>query len=424
MFIESYDDIHQQGVCPVHWPRAIALVDMNAFFASVEQLDHPEWRGRPVGVTNGLQGTCIITCSYEARALGICTGMRIKHARQLCRDFIQVPARPVRYASVSTAIMHALHDISPDVEVFSVDEAFLDITRCQRLLGTPLHIGHLIKQKVFEASQLKCSVGVSGDKTTAKYAAKLHKPDGLTVIAPWDAAATLHDVPVTELCGINRGIGTFLANYGVHKCGDMRKLPISVLAQRFGNPGRRIWYMCQGQDPDKLQLRVPPPKSIGHGKVMPPDTTDRSVLLMYLKHMAEKVAARLRKHSLQATQFSIGLLTSFGWLGNKYHSSATNDGRLITQLCLRMLKECWYGEGISQVQVTALDPMPANLQLDLFLDYDEKQAQVNAAMDKVNSRYGEFTLAPARLLNRSDMPNVISPAWKPDGHRQTIEPEG
>jgi DNA polymerase-4 len=423
MFIEPYDHIDRQGFCPVLWPRAIALVDMNAFFASVEQLDHPEWRGRPVGVTNGLQGTCIITCSYEARALGICTGMRVKHARQLCGDFIQVPARPVRYAAVSTAIMRALHDISPDVEVFSVDEAFLDITRCQRLLGTPLRIGHMIKQKVFEASQLKCSVGVSGDKTTAKYAAKLHKPDGMTVIAPWDAAARLHDVPVTELCGISHGIGTFLANYGVHNCGDMHKLPISVLAQRFGNPGRRIWYMCQGQDPDKLQLQVPPPKSIGHGKVMPPNTTDRSVLLMYLKHMAEKVAARLRKHALQATQFSIGLLANFGWLGNKYRSAATNDGKTITQLCQRMLKECWDGEGISQVQITALDPLPANLQLDLFQEHDEKQAQVNAAMDKVNTRYGEFTLAPARLLNRSDMPNVISPAWKPDGHRQTIEPE-
>ena len=407
-----------------HWSRVIVLLDMNAFFASVEQLDHPEWRDRPVGVTNGLQGTCIITCSYEARALGICTGMRVKHARQLCRDFIQVPARPVRYAGVSTAIMRALHDISPDVEVFSVDEAFLDITRCQRLLGTPQRIGQMIKQKVFEASQLKCSVGVSGDKTTAKYAAKLHKPDGMTVIAPWDAAARLHEVPVTELCGIGKGIGTFLANYGVHHCGDMQRLPISVLAQRFGNPGRRIWYMCQGQDPDKLQMQVPPPKSIGHGKVMPPNTTDRSVLLMYLKHMAEKVAARLRKHALQATQFSIGLLANFGWLGNKYRSTATNDGKTITQLCSRMLKECWHGEGISQVQITALDPIPANLQLDLFLETDEKQAHVNAAMDKVNTRYGEFTLAPARLLNRSNMPNVISPAWKPHGHRQTIEPEG
>lgn len=425
MFIEQYNSnlllVNGRHVCPVQWPRAIALVDMNAFFASIEQLDHPQWQGLPVGVTNGKQGTCVITCSYEARAYGICTGMRVKHARQLCDEFIQAPARPQRYAAVSTAIMHALQDISPDVEIFSVDEAFLDITHCQRLLGTPQRIARLIKQKVFDASGLQCSVGVSGDKTTAKYAAKLNKPNGLTVIAPWDAGARLHDVPVTELCGINKGIGGFLALRGVHNCGDMRTLPISVLARRFGNPGRRIWYMCQGQDPDKLHMTVPAPKSIGHGKVMPPNTTDRSVLLMYLKHMAEKVAARLRKHLLQATQFSIGLMSNFGWLGSKYRSEgATNDGKIITQLCLRMLQECWHGEGISQVQITALDPTPANTQLDLFVSHNQKQEHVNTAMDKVNTRYGEFTLAPARLLNRSEMPNVISPAWKPDGHRQTI----
>lgn len=375
----------------------------------------------PVGITNGKQGTCVITSSYEARAYGIRTGMRVKHARQLCDEFIQAPARPKRYAQVSTDIMQSLNDITPDIEIFSVDEAFLDITKNQRLFGTPVRMAQLIKEKVFEASGLQCSVGVSDDKTTAKYAAKLNKPNGLTVIVPWEAGERLHDVPVTELCGINKGIGRFLEKYGVTKCGDMHKLPISVIAQRFGNPGKRIWYMCQGQDPDTLHMTVPAPKSIGHGKVMPPNTTDCLVLLMYLKHMAEKVAARLRKHMLQATQFSIGLMSNFGWLGSKYRSeTATNDGKTITQLCQRMLKECWQGEGISQVQITALNPLPDNTQLDFFAVINEKQAHVNNAMDKINNRYGEFTLAPARLLNRSEMPNVISPAWKPDGHRQTI----
>ena len=150
-------------------------------------------------------------------------------------------------------------------------------------------------------------MGVSGDKPTAKYAAKLNKPNGLTVIPPWQARARLFDVPVTELCGINKGIGGFLAQYGVHRCGDMERLPISVLAKRFGNPGRRIWYMCQGEDPDPVQLNVPPPKSVGHGKVMPPDTRDHTVLLTFLMHMSEKVAARLRRHGLKAGRFFIGL---------------------------------------------------------------------------------------------------------------------
>jgi len=403
-----------------HWPRAIILTDMNAFFASVEQQDHPEWQGLPVGITNGRQGTCIITASYEARAYGIKTGMRLREARKLCPDFIQCPARPQRYAEVSTAIMQSLQQITPYIEIFSVDEAFLDVTHCQTLHGRPEDIALNIKRLIYEVSGVLCSVGVSGDKTTAKYAAKLDKPDGLTVIPPWQARKQLENVPVTELCGIASGIGRFLAEHGVHNCGDMAQLPISVLARRFGNPGRRIWYMCQGADPEPLQLNVPPPKSIGHGKVMPPNTQDRETLLLYLLHMSEKVAARLRKHALRAQQFYIGLRCADGWLASRQRSIvATDNGQQIMALCRQFLARQWQGQGIHQVQVTALDPRPAQGQLDMFSSDDEMQ-QVNRVMDNINQRYGEFTLAPARLLQRSSMPNVIAPAWKPYGHRQTV----
>ena len=397
------------------------LVDMNAFFASVEQRDRPEWRGRPIAITNGMQGTCIITCSYEARTHGIKTGMRLKHALRLCPDLIRCPADPHRYAATSTAIMTTLQDITPDIEVFSVDEAFLDITRCQRLLGTPLQIARLAKRRVFEASGVLCSVGISGDKTTAKFAAKLQKPDGLTIIPPWEAAQRLHDVPVTELCGIAKGIGRFLAEHGVVTCGDMRHLPISVLARRFGNPGRRIWYMCQGQDPATLQQEVPAPRSIGHGKVLPPDTRDRELLHTWLLHMSTRVGARLRRHDLQASSFFIGLRTAAGWDGGKLRCALpTNDGGVIMSLCQRVIDELWSGQGVHQVQVTALNPVSTGKQLELFDTADDTQHEINTVMDAVNQRYGELALGPARLLNRSSMPNVIAPAWKPFGHRQTL----
>lgn len=403
------------------WPRAIILVDMNAFFASIEQLDRPEWRARPVAVTNGMQGTCIITCSYEARAYGIRTGMRLKEARRLCPGLIQCPARPRRYAEVSSRIMAAMQEFTPDVEVFSVDEAFLDVTGCQRLLGHPADIARRVKRRVLEVSGVLCSVGVSGDKTSAKFAAKQDKPDGLTVIPPWEAAARLHDVPVTELCGIADGIGGFLAARGVRTCGDMARLPIGELASRFGNLGRRIWYMCQGQDPEPVQVNVAPPKSIGHGKVVPPRTTDARVLLTYLMHMSEKVGARLRRHDMQASVFFIGLRSREGWIGGKWRTALpTSDGREISALCHDVLRRAWRGEGIHQVQVTALDPKPGSTQFDLFGTSDARRAQVNRVMDQVNGRYGEFALSPAVLLNRSSMPNVIAPAWKPFGHRQTI----
>lgn len=411
-----------EGQCPVFWKRALVHIDIDAFYASVEQRDFPRLRGRPVAVTNGEVGTCIITCSYEARAHGIKTGMRLREARRHCPDLIQRPARPQAYAAISTVIMQTLQDITPEVEIFSVDEAFLDVTGCQRLYGTPARMARLAKDKVREISGLSCSVGVSGDKTTAKFAAKLNKPDGFTVIPPWAAGARLAQEPVTALSGIAEGVGKFLAAYGVYRCGDVGQLPVSVLARRFGNIGRHIWLMCQGRDPSKVQLEVPPPKSLGHGKILPPNTRDRAVLLTFLLHMSEKVAARLRRHDLQAKQFFIGLRLNSGfWIGDTLKlAQPKGDGKAIYELCCWVLDKQWNGDPINQVQITALDPQPCGQQLNLFAQHDEGIQQRNRVMDEINRRYGEFALAPARLLRRSTMPNVITPAWRPSGPRQNI----
>ena len=205
-----------------NWPRIIVLVDMNAFFASIEQARDPNLIGKPIGITNGIKGSCIITCSYEARAYGICTGMRVKEAKKLCPSFLRLPSNPILYAKISADIMNSLHEITPDIEVFSVDEAFLDMTYCKKIWDSPESIAKKIKEKVFSVSGVHCSIGISGDKTTAKYAAKLHKPNGLTIISPWDAENTLKDISVLELCGINRGIGAFLAERGIFTCGEVK----------------------------------------------------------------------------------------------------------------------------------------------------------------------------------------------------------
>jgi len=397
------------------------MVDMDAFFASVEQLDHPGWRGRPVAITNGQRGTCIITSSYEARAFGVKTGMRLKQAYRLCPQLLQVPATPLRYAEISTTIMTTLTAICPDIEVFSVDEAFLDVSHCQLLHGSPVRIAKMAKERIFEVTGLTCSAGVSGDKTTAKYAAKLNKPDGLKVIPPWESRAVLHGVPVTELCGIAHGIGSFLALHGVYRCGQMQQLPISVLGQRFGNLGRRIWYMAQGLDPDPVQTTVAPPKSIGHGKVMPPNTTCIEVIKTYLWHMAHKVAQRLRKHELRASRFYIALRTQYqGWLKTiETTAIACDDGQQICHLCEQFLRHYWHGQGVCQVQLTALNPQHSH-QVDLFHQPDLHRIAVNQVMDRINNRFGALTLASARLLQRSDMPDVIAPSWRPEGHRRTV----
>lgn len=407
-----------------HWPRAIVLLDMDAFFASVEQLDNPDLRGHPVVVTNGQRGTCVITSSYEARIYGIKTGMRLPEARRLCPHLIQCPSRSKRYAELSTRIMEALQDITPDIEVYSVDEAYLDLTHCQKLYESPVEAAYLVQKLVYEVSGVTCSVGVSGDKTTAKYAAKLHKPGGLVAIPPWEAKARLAGVPVTELSGIAKGIGQFLASYGVHVCGDIERIPISVLSKRYGRLGKRIWYMCQGADPAPVQTNVAPPKSMGHGKVMPPHTTDSVVILTYFSHMAEKLAARLRRHDMQAQHFWIGLRLQTGeFLYEKAKLAyASADAKDFLERIACFMRDHWAGEPVCQVQFTALDPKPTSHQLDLFQDIQtvEQRGQLHDAVDSINDRFGSLAIAPARILSRAQTGDVIAPAWKPKGHRRTV----
>ena len=264
-------------------------------------------------------------------------------------------------------------------------------------------------------------------KTTAKWAAKQQKPDGLTVVHPYQARERLASVLVTELCGVGSGIGRYLAQYGVHKCGDMQKVPISVLGSRFGNLGKRIWLMAQGMDPEPLHKEIRAPQTIGHGKVIPPDTRNKTILRTYLLHMAEKVAARLRRYDYQAQLFSVGVNTRRGWLSKKMKTTLpTSDGDAIMALA-DFFSECllgrrWAGarECIRCMWVRwTLKPREG--QGELFVQDDEKKEKLLATIDAVNHRYGEFALCKAPLVNRSEMPNVISPAWRPKGHRNTLE---
>lgn len=403
------------------WPRAILLIDLNAFFASIEQRDFPELRGCPVAVTNGSQGTCIITSSYEARAFGVKTGMRFYDAIKICPNLIQRPSRPEVYADVSTTIMASLEAITPDIEIFSVDEAFLDVTHCQKLHGTPEHMGHMAKNIILTSTGLTSSVGISGDKTTAKYAAKLQKPDGLVVIPPWEAEQRLAHVPVTELCGIANGIGQFLASHGVYCCGDMKHLPVSVLAKRFGHVGRRIWLMAQGKDPDPVHVESRAPKSIGHGKVLPPRCTDERLILNYFAQMSEKVAQRLRRYCLKSQTYYIGYATHEGWSGGKYKLiMPDHDGPYLFRLCRYMLSTYWSGEAVRQIQVTALDPQASFAQNDLFHHTDPRREQLHQTLDQINDRYGSNTIMPGRLLWHQPSPNVIAPAWRPSGVRRSV----
>jgi DNA polymerase IV len=395
---------------PKHWKRAIIHVDMDAFFAFVEQRDHQDWRGKPVVVTNGSYGGTIITSSYEARHFGIKTGMRLFEAQKLCADLIHAPSRPHVYAKCSRQIMRILSDFTPEIEVFSVDEAFLDVTRVQKLWGSAYRCADLLQKRIFDETDLTCSVGLSADKTSAKLASKAHKPSGLTVIEPESVRDWLAPLPVNVLCGIGKGIAKYLRENGVSNCGDVIKLPVSVLASRFGNPGRRLWLMCQGADPSKVDSSFVAAKSMGHSKILPPNCADEHAIRLVFSHLCEKLCARMRKHNYVSSKFWLGVKTkSWGWVGEVVKPAAASaDTKWLLARAGEVLANHSPLGVVLQLQVRAMNTNYSQ-QLDLTTQIDSRE--VDKLRDDINNRYGVRSIQSGSLLDLDDLTQVISPSW-------------
>ena len=405
-----------------NWAKIIFHIDMNAFFASIEQRDNPKLFGKPIAITNGNKGSCIITCSYEARAFGIKTGMYFSEAKRKCPSLIRCSSNPKKYIYVSSKIMDILYNISPDIEIFSIDEAFLDLSNCKKIYPSLFDVAYLIKDKIFSDLNLPCSIGIAENKSNAKFAAKMQKPDGITVLPPDKSEEILSNYPIKDLCGVSNGIGSFLNNHGVFVCGDMKNIPISILGTRYGNIGKKIWLMAQGKDIDSLKLRENPPKSFGHGKVTKPNLKDIYEIKKILHHMSNKVAKRLRQNNYESNIFLIGLKIKDYWISHKYKiSKYTNHDKDIFKLCLLLVNEFYIQKnGIYQVQVTAINIKPMNMQKDLFAVNCDKNTDIDYTIDSINNKFGDLMLRPARLCNKLQTPDVISPSWRPTGHKKSL----
>ena len=403
------------------WMRCIVCVDMNAFFASIEQFLRPELCSKPIAITNGSRGSCIITSSYEARAFGIKTGMRFSDARFLCPQLIQVASRSVVYADFSKRLMQLLYDeFSPDIEVFSVDEAFLDMTHVHHGFTDARVLAQAIYNRVFAVLSLPCSVGISGDKTTAKYAAKLHKPNGVSVIPPLISRSILEPVNVSEICGIGPNTKRYLAKFGALTCGGVGQVPVSILSKKFGVKGQRLWLMCAGKDPDMVKSYVDRPKSMGHSKILPPGINSRSHLIRYLDVMAFQLTYRMLLHNVYALTFVCSVQLS---------NRQRYDCELSLSSPCRKYEDLFYwlksvSDAISldamvrKVSVTALN-LSDVIQYDFMSTKSSQQLKHDDCLERlllsVNQRFGRSTLIPARLLNvfsRVQSSRVISPAWK------------
>ncbi|MFT6834861.1 MAG: DNA polymerase-4 [Francisellaceae bacterium] len=409
-----------------YWPKCIAHVDLVSFFASVECLDNPVLRGKPIAVTNGDKGTTIITSSYQARDRGIKTGWKLKDALAVCPELIRCPSRPERYTAVSTSVMLALHDITPVIQVFSCDEAFLDLTSVLHYHGSVAKIAKLIRRNVFESSGgLRCSIGISNGILLAKYLAKTKK-SYTTIVAPDKIKDVIAEAKIGDICGVGKKIEKYLNDHGVYKCKDMRKLPMDVMARRFGDMGRRIFLVCNGEDPYPVITEVPIPKSLSHSKILPPATQDINLVYAVMKNLVERLAARLRKNHTKCKKYQCYIHTDLGWLSKKYMLIRPSYSSKEIWSIAEKLLSLWSGQPAYQLGIAALELEEEN-QVQFELNFTEESTKdevdpIDLVRDQINQKFGKNTLiSGTELMNKdANMVSVIAPSWQPVGGRQSI----
>ena len=282
-------------------------------------------------------------------------------------------------------------------------------------------IVYKIKDLIYSSENLKCSVGVSYSKSLAKFASKLNKPDGITFITRKNYHQYLDNAPINKLCGVSKGITRFLNTHGVYRCSDMKKIPISILSNRFGNIGKKIWLMANGSDFEGLTLDPAHPKSLGHGKVLMPNTKDRYLIKKTFLKMSVKLSRRLRNSGYESNKFLVNIKIKAGWVQKKIKlEHPTCDQFVIYSFCELYLDMFDKNVGIYQVQVTAINPIQKNIQTDLFSSQTE-QDNYMSVVDSINQRFGQDVVRPARLKSdTSDSPDVIAPAWRPKGYRKSV----
>jgi DNA polymerase-4 len=380
--------------------RTILHVDLDAFFAAVEQRDRPELRGKPVIVGGGgpTDRGVVSTASYEARVFGVHSAMPLRTAGALCPHGIFLPVDGAKYQAVSREVMAVLRRFTPLVEPISIDEAFLDVTGSQLLFGDGAAIGRQIKDAVRAAIELTISVGVATTKLVAKIASDLEKPDGLVVVKPGTEATFLAPLEIRRLWGVGEKTASILREDGVRTIGDLAALPDDLLMRRFGKMGGLIGERARGVDADPVSGRDPA-KSIGHEHTFDVDTSDPDQIERTLLAMSEGVAGRLRDSGVKASTITVKIRDSSFRTITRQRTlpDATDLTEPIFRTAIELTRPEVRGLRIRLLGVTA-SGLGERDQLSLFGIDDPRRRKVVEAADAVRHRYGERAITRARLV--------------------------
>ena len=380
----------------------IIHVDLDAFFAAVEQRDHPELRGKPVIVGGDPHSRGVVsTCSYEARKFGVHSAMPLRTALALCPNGIFVPVDGAKYQRVSRDVMGVFRRFTPTVEQVSIDEAFLDVAGSEALFGTAVEIAIRLKKEVVETTGLTVSVGVASNKLIAKVGSDLRKPDGLVVVEPGQEAAFLAPLEIRRLWGIGPKTAERLHGLGVRTIGELAAVPVETLARTLGDHGGTLHDRALGIDFDPVVGGGEAAKSVSHETTFAVDVTDTDEIERTLLALTEGVTARLRSAGIRAGTIAVKIRDSrFQTITRQKHLPEPSDMTdTIWRVALELARPEVRGKRIRLLGVSATQ-LGTPEQISMFEVVDAKQRRVVDATDAVRRRFGDRAVTRASLLHR------------------------
>jgi len=394
--------------------RTVLYIDMDAYFASVEQASRPNLRGIPIAVTGSGKRTVIVASSYEAKRLGVKTGMTKAEALKILPSIVFVEGRNEKYVDTCVRVHEIILKYTPDVEICSIDEFFADVTRSRALFPSVIDVARAIKEEIRADFGITCSVGIGPNKLVAKMAGESGKPDGLVMVGKDDVQKFMEGLPVEDMPGIGKKMKKALNSLGIKTCSDLACFPIGILRSRFGIWGDYLSLMARGVEPSTDSPSHDIPRSIGHSVTLEKNTGDRTMIRARMLELSEMVAMRLRREKVEAKGFSLTWrYPDFSTFTKRTTVSFyTQDGKAIWNIVGALMDSVRLKDAVRLLGVGAFHlrrQVPGTPLLEGF----DRTGRLHEAMDRINNTFGEYSILRATMLICARHHWVISPAFRP-----------